>query len=107
MMGVLNVILDSFSDGGQHGEVEGAIRHALALIEQGAGIIDIGGQSTRPGAQPVPIANEHARVLPVVEALCDSSIPLSVDTFKPEVMSAVLEPGADIITDISGFRHLA
>lgn len=107
VMGVLNVTPDSFSDGGQHGAVDGAIRHALTLIEQGAGIIDIGGESTRPGAQPVSIAQELARVLPVVEALRDSNIPISVDTCKPEVMRAVLEAGADIINDISGFRHLA
>jgi len=105
VMGVLNVTPDSFSDGGQHGAVEAAIEHALNLIEQGAGIIDIGGESTRPGAQPVSVEQELARVLPVVEALRDSNIPISVDTCKPAVMRAVLEAGADIINDISGFRQ--
>lgn len=104
VMGVLNVTPDSFSDGGQHNAADRAIGHAQALIRQGAGIIDIGGESTRPGAQPVPVQSELARVLPVIEALRYSNIPLSVDTCKPEVMRAALDAGADIINDISGFK---
>ena len=104
VMGVLNVTPDSFSDGGQHDAVDAAIQHSVTLIEQGAGIIDIGGESTRPGAQSVPVEEELARVLPVVEALRESGVPVSVDTCKPAVMRAVLDAGADIINDISGFR---
>ena len=104
VMGVLNVTSDSFSDGGQHNAADRAIDHALTLISQGAGIIDIGGESTRPGAQPVPAQIELARLLPVIEALRHSDIPLSVDTCKPEVMRAALDAGADIINDISGFN---
>ena len=104
VMGVLNVTPDSFSDGGQHNATDTAIAHAARLIEQGAGIIDIGGESTRPGAQPVSVQSELARVLPVIEALRHANIPLSVDTCKPEVMRAALDAGADLINDISGFK---
>jgi dihydropteroate synthase len=105
VMGVLNVTPDSFSDGGQHDAADAAITHACKLIEQGADIIDIGGESTRPGAEPVSVQQELARVLPVIEALQRSNIPISVDTCKPEVMRAALDAGADIINDISGFKN--
>jgi dihydropteroate synthase len=103
-MGIVNVTPDSFSDGGQHAQTQNAIDHARALINEGAHIIDIGGESTRPGAQPVSLQAELARVLPVLNALRDDNVALSVDTCKPEVMRAALENGADIINDVTGFR---
>ena len=93
-MGVVNVTPDSFSDGGHFLDPGAAIAHARALIAEGADILDIGGESTRPGALPVPAAEELDRVLPVLEALRDAPVPISVDTCKPEVMRAVLERGA-------------
>jgi len=105
VMGIVNVTPDSFSDGGRHTEPDAAVAHARQLIAEGAQILDIGGESTRPGAQPVAAADELARVLPVIEALRDCGVPLSVDTFKPEVMRAVLDAGADMINDIYGFRQ--
>ena len=105
VMGIVNVTPDSFSDGGRHIEPDAAVAHARQLIAEGAQILDIGGESTRPGAQPVAAADELARVLPVIEALRDCGVPLSVDTFKPEVMRAVLDAGADMINDIYGFRQ--
>ena len=104
IMGVVNVTPDSFSDGDQHFQADQAIAHAHALIEQGANILDIGGESTRPGADPVSAQEELARILPVIEALRPAGIPLSVDTFKPEVMRLALDAGADLINDIYGFR---
>jgi len=104
VMGVLNVTPDSFSDGGKYTAVDAALTHADELISQGADILDIGGESTRPGADPVSADQELSRVLPVVEALRSRNVPLSVDTCKPEVMQAVLDAGADIINDIAGFR---
>lgn len=107
VMGVVNVTPDSFSDGGRYDAADAAVRHADSLIAEGAGIIDIGGESTRPGASSVPADQELARVLPVLEALRSRNVPVSVDTCKPEVMRAVLDAGADIINDISGFRNAA
>ena len=104
IMGVVNVTPDSFSDGDQHFQADQAIAHAHALIEQGADILDIGGESTRPGADPVSAEEESARILPVIEALRSANIPLSVDTFKPEDMRQALDAGADLINDIYGFR---
>lgn len=103
-MGILNATTDSFSDGGQYRQQEVAIAHARSMIAEGADLIDIGGESTRPGALTVSAEEEMRRLLPLVEALRDEGIPLSCDTRKPEVMQAVLSAGADMINDISGFR---
>lgn len=105
VMGIVNITPDSFSDGGQHADADAAISHAYRLIDQGAHILDLGGESTRPGAVPVSVQDELARLLPVIEALKDCGVPLSVDTFKPEVMRAVLDAGADMINDIYAFRQ--
>jgi dihydropteroate synthase len=104
VMGIVNVTPDSFSDGGRHLEVEAAIAHARLLIEEGADILDIGGESTRPGAAPVTEQEELDRVLPVIEGLRDISIPISIDTYKPEVMRAVLDAGADMINDVNALQ---
>lgn len=104
LMGIVNVTPDSFSDGGQHADAISAIAHAQQLVAEGADIIDIGGESTRPGAAPVSIQDELARILPVIAALRDSGAAISVDTCKPEVMQAALEAGADIINDVTGMR---
>ncbi len=107
LMGIVNVTPDSFSDGNQYIQTDAAIAHAKQLVAEGADILDIGGESTRPGAEPVSVQEELRRLLPVIEALRELNIPLSVDTFKPEVMRAVLDAGADIINDIAGFRDPA
>ena len=104
IMGVLNVTPDSFSDGGQFDAHDRAIAHANQMIADGVDIIDIGGESTRPGAPPLPIEEELRRVLPVLDALRDCGKPLSIDTRRPAVMREVLAAGADMINDISGFR---
>ena len=104
VMGIVNVTPDSFSDGGRFLDAERAIAHGLALKAAGADILDIGGESTRPGSAPVPAAEELARVLPVVEGLRDAGAALSVDTMKPEVMAAALAAGADMINDVRGFE---
>lgn len=104
VMGILNVTPDSFSDGGQHATLDAAIRHAKLLIEQGAQIIDVGGESTRPGAEPVSVREELDRVVPVVEALRHMDVAISIDTCKATVMRAALDLGADIINDVTGFR---
>lgn len=104
-MGILNVTPDSFSDGGKLVTTQQAVEHALYLIEQGADIIDIGGESTRPGAVPVPLEGEMRRVLPVVEELRASNIPVSVDTRKPEVMRAAIEAGAAMINDVCALQE--
>src|SRR5713226_3422792 len=89
VMGIVNVTPDSFSDGGQHASTEAAVVHALRLVEQGADILDIGGESTRPGATPVPVDEELQRVVPVVESLVkQTNVPLSVDTYKADVAKA-------------------
>ena len=107
VMGILNITPDSFSDGGQHMSLDAALRHADQMIASGADIIDIGGESTRPGSDAVSIQEELDRVLPVVKALKDCGRPLSIDTNKPEIMKAVLEAGADMVNDICGFRSEA
>lgn len=98
VMGVINVTPDSFSDGGRHLDAEAAIAHARALIDEGVDLLDVGGESSRPGAAPVDEAEELRRILPVVEALRD--FPLSVDTRRPAVMRAALAAGASMINDI-------
>lgn len=104
LMGIVNITPDSFSDGNAHYRTDLALEHAKKLIADGADILDIGGESTRPGAEPVSIEEELRRVLPVIEGLRAANIPLSIDTFKPAVMRAVLDAGADIINDVAGFR---
>lgn len=105
VMGILNVTPDSFSDGGRYIAREDALRQAQRMVAEGVDIIDIGGESTRPGAPPVPLEEELERVVPIVEALADAGVPLSIDTYKPEVMRAALAAGADLINDIWGFRR--
>ncbi|HUO21365.1 MAG TPA: dihydropteroate synthase [Caulobacteraceae bacterium] len=101
-MGVVNVTPDSFSDGGRFLDQDAAVRHALALIDDGADMLDIGGESTRPGADPVPSAEEIARVVPVVEAVRrHSDVTISVDTMKPQVMRAAHAAGADMWNDVT------
>jgi dihydropteroate synthase len=108
IMGVVNITSDSFSDGGQFIDVESAVAHARQLIEEGAAIIDIGGESTRPGAEPVPEAEELRRVLPVIERLAgDERCVLSIDTMKPAVARAAVGAGAGIINDVTGLRDAA
>ncbi len=102
VMGIVNATPDSFSDGGLHGE--GAVAHALQLIEQGADIIDIGGESTRPGAVPVSAQQELDRVLPVIEGLRGICVPLSIDTFKPAVMRAAIKAGVSMVNDINALQ---
>jgi dihydropteroate synthase len=104
VMGILNVTPDSFSDGGKFHSLELALSHAEQMITDGVDIIDIGGESSRPGAQPLPLEEELRRILPVVYALRDCGKPLSVDTCKPDVMREALAAGADMINDINGFR---
>ena len=104
VMGIVNVTPDSFSDGGQHGSTAGALQYCEKLLQEGADILDIGGESTRPGAQPLTLAEELARVLPVVRDAVKLGVPVSVDTYKPQVMQAVLDLGADIINDIWALR---
>jgi len=105
VMGVLNVTPDSFSDGGRYLEPAKAVDQALRMVEEGAGIIDVGGESTRPGAPPAPAPEEIARVIPVIEALrAASTVPISVDTSKPEVMRAAVSAGANLINDVRALR---
>ncbi len=104
VMGVINVTPDSFSDGGQLPDARAAIERAHRLVEEGADILDVGGESTRPGAAPVPAEEELRRVLPVVEALAGCNVPVSVDTSKPEVMRAVVAAGAAMINDVFALR---
>lgn len=104
IMGIVNVTPDSFSDGGQHADTRSALLHAESLLYQGATILDIGGESTRPGSPPVPLEQELERVLPVVQHAVAYKVPISVDTYKPEVMRAVLDAGASIINDIWALR---
>jgi dihydropteroate synthase len=104
IMGIVNITPDSFSDGGHFYSPELAIEHAIKLIAQGADLLDIGGESTRPGAQAVGVEEELQRVLPVLEGLRECGVPLSVDTLKPEVMRAAIRAGADMINDVNALR---
>ena len=99
VMGIVNVTPDSFSDGGRHGDASTALAHCEQLLAEGADILDIGGESSRPGAAPVPVEQELARVLPVIQGALQFGVPLSVDTVKPEVMQRVLDLGADIVQE--------
>ncbi|WP_431509094.1 dihydropteroate synthase [Variovorax sp. DAIF25] len=105
VMGIVNVTPDSFSDGGAHASTAAALHHCEQLLEEGADILDIGGESTRPGSPAVPLEAELARVLPVVREAVKLDVPISIDTYKPEVMRAVLDLGADIVNDIWALRQ--
>ena len=107
VMGIVNVTPDSFSDGGQHLQRDAAIAHAQRLFEEGADILDIGGESTRPGALPVGVQEELDRVLPIIESLHGLPVPVSVDTCKPEVMQAAIAAGAHMINDINALQDAA
>jgi dihydropteroate synthase len=103
IMGILNVTPDSFSDGGIHFSKSGAVDHALRMVDEGADILDIGGESTRPGSEPVTLDEEFRRTLPVIEALHHRiSVPISIDTYKSEVALRALQAGASMVNDISG-----
>ena len=104
VMGVINVTPDSFSDGGLYLTTAAAVAHARQLIAEGADLLDIGGESTRPGAGPVTLDEERRRVLPVLEALADAGVPLSVDTQNPELMREAAAAGAAMINDVNGFQ---
>jgi len=104
VMGIVNVTPDSFSDGGLHASTEQAVAHARRLAGEGADILDIGGESTRPGAQAVGLDEERRRVLPVLEALADSGLPLSIDTRKPELMIEAIAAGAAMVNDVTALR---
>ena len=104
VMGIVNVTPDSFSDGGEHASTDAALRHCEQLLSDGADILDIGGESTRPGAIALSLADELQRVLPVVRHAVTLGVPVSVDTYKPAVMQAVLDLGVDMINDIWALR---
>ncbi|PIX04067.1 MAG: dihydropteroate synthase [Gallionellales bacterium CG_4_8_14_3_um_filter_54_18] len=106
VMGIVNVTPDSFFDGGLQGRRAAALAHAMQLLEEGADIIDIGGESTRPGAQPVGIQEELDRVLPLIEALQGAPVPLSLDSFKPEVMQAAIAAGVQMVNDINALQDV-
>ena len=106
LMGIINVTPDSFSDGGERFDPRHAIEAGVAMVEQGADLLDIGGESTRPGAQPLPAAEERRRVVPVIEGLAARvTVPLSVDTYKASTAEAALAAGAVMVNDISGLRY--
>jgi dihydropteroate synthase len=104
VMGIVNVTPDSFYDGGLHAQRDAALTHARQLIDEGADILDIGGESTRPGARPVGIQEEMDRVLPVIEGLRGAPVPISIDTFKPEVMRAAIATGVQMVNDIDALQ---
>ena len=105
VMGIVNATPDSFSDGGRHATTAAALRHCETLLKDGVDILDIGGESTRPGSPAVPLEEELARVVPVVRSAVSLGVPISVDTYKPQVMQAVLDAGADIVNDIWALRQ--
>ena len=106
LMGILNVTPDSFSDGGRFIDIETAVRHGMQMVEEGADFIDVGGESTRPGSEPVPLEEELRRVLPVITRLAKSiPVPISIDTYKSTVARQAVEAGATIINDISALRY--
>ncbi len=107
VMGIVNATPDSFFDGGLHAQRNDALSHAYQLIDEGADIIDIGGESTRPGARPVAIQEELDRVLPVIEGMRGAPVPISIDTCKPEVMRAAIAAGAQMINDIDALQDAA
>lgn len=105
IMGIVNVTPDSFSDGGRHDDVTSALRHAESLLEEGAHILDLGGESTRPGSPAISLEDERQRVLPVLRELVRWEVPISLDTYKPELMKEALDLGVDIINDIWALRQ--
>ena len=105
VMGILNLTPDSFSDGGRWADVDKALEHAFEMIDQGAAIIDVGAESTRPGCTPVPMEDEWARLEPVLKELIPAvDVPISIDTMKSEIAARSISLGADIINDVNGFR---
>jgi dihydropteroate synthase len=106
VMGIVNVSPDSFSDGGLYASTKAALEHCERLLKEGVNILDIGGESTRPGAAQVSVDDELARVLPVVREAIRLNVPVSVDTYKPTVMQAVLDAGADIVNDVWALRQI-
>ena len=107
VMGIVNVTPDSFSDGGQHFQRDAALAHAHQLIAEGADIIDIGGESTRPGAQPIGVQEELDRVLPIIEGLRGAPVPISIDTCKPQVMQAAIAADVQMVNDINALQDAA
>ena len=107
LMGIVNVTPDSFSDGGRLGDAPSAIAHGRALAAAGAVIVDVGGESTRPGAEPVPVDEELRRVMPVIEELADGNVLVSIDTSEPAVVRAAVEAGAHLVNDVTGLRDPA
>ena len=105
VMGIVNVTPDSFSDGGRHASTAAALRHCEQLLKEGADMLDIGGESTRPGSPALPLQEELLRVLPVLREAVRLGVPISVDTYKPQVMQAALDLGADIVNDIWALRQ--
>ncbi|BAV98941.1 dihydropteroate synthase [Lysobacter enzymogenes] len=106
VMGIVNVTPDSFSDGGAHDTLEAAVAHGLRMAAEGADILDIGGESTRPGAAEVPVEEELRRTIPAIERLArETTLPISIDTSKPEVMRAAVAAGAGLINDVYGLRR--
>ena len=105
VMGIVNVTPDSFSDGGRHASTAAALRHCEQLLKEGADMLDIGGESTRPGSPALPLQEELLRVLPVLRQAVRLGVPISVDTYKPQVMQAALDLGADIVNDIWALRQ--
>jgi dihydropteroate synthase len=104
VMGIVNITPDSFSDGGRHASTQAAIAHCERLLKEGADMLDLGGESSRPGAAPLPVEEEQARVLPVLQAALSLGVPISIDTYKPDTMRAALDLGADIVNDIYALR---
>jgi dihydropteroate synthase len=104
VMGILNVTPDSFSDGGRHNAVDDALAHARAMIADGADILDIGAESTRPGATPLPLEDEWVRLSPVIEPVADLGVPVSIDTYKAEIAKRACAAGAVIINDVWGLQ---
>lgn len=105
VMGIVNATPDSFSDGGQHADTASALRHCEQLLREGADILDIGGESTRPGSPAVPLEQERERVIPVLREAVRLGVPVSVDTYKPQLMQEALDLGADIVNDIWALRQ--
>jgi dihydropteroate synthase len=105
-MGIVNITPDSFSDGGRHASTKAALAYCEQLVKEGADILDLGGESSRPGAVALPLEEELARVLPMLQGALSLGVPVSVDTYKPETMRAVLDLGADIVNDIYALRWI-
>lgn len=104
VMGIVNITPDSFSDGGRHATTKAALAHCERLLKEGADILDLGGESSRPGSAPLPLEEELARVLPALQGALSLGVPVSIDTYKPQTMRAALDLGADIINDIYALR---